>query len=150
MATREEIEHVFSGIVEAQPVELLHILQGAREGIGCVLKLLCDENKPLTSGEISQRMGVSTARVAVLLRKMSNRGYIVKQNPADDARVVLVSLTEEGRKMANAMQDEMCEHVAYIIDKMGMEKIDEFIKLSEELKSLADEKLGGSIAKNCQ
>ena len=141
MATKEQIEYVFSNFMQSQPTEFLRLLNGAKAGVGYVLKILNETDHPITAGEISDKMNVSTARVAVLLRKMINKDFIVKESDKSDARVTIVKLTDYGRQMANAMRQEMQEHLSVIIDTMGMDKINEFILLSNEIKTIAETKL---------
>lgn len=141
MATKEQINYVFINMIQSQPVEFLRLINGAKEGIGCVLKILNDEDCPVTAGEISNKMNVSTARVAVLLRKMVNKNYIIKETDKFDARITIVKLTDFGRQTANAMQSEMQEHLSTVIDSVGMDKINQFIALSNEIKEIAETKL---------
>lgn len=141
MASPEQINYVFNKLILSQPVELLQLINGANAGIGCVLKILNESDHPITAGEISKKMNVSTARVAVLLRKMLNKNYILKESDILDARVTIVKLTDFGKQTANAMQTEMQEHLSIVIDTMGMDKINQFISLSNEIKNIAETKL---------
>ncbi len=139
--TNEEINFVFSSILEAQPVELFKLINGASEGIGFVLNMLFELDHPVSAGEISDKMKVSTARVAVLLRKMKNKGFITKETDRSDARVTIVNLTEFGRQTASSMRKDMQEHLSIIIDIMGMDKVNQYISLSKEIKEIAESKL---------
>lgn len=141
MATEEQINYVFTNMIQSQPVEFLRLINGAKEGIGYVLKILNETERPVTAGEISDKMNVSTARVAVLLRKMVNKNFITKETDKCDARITIVRLTDFGRQTANAMQAEMQEHLSIVIDSMGMDKINQFIVLSNEIKEIAETKL---------
>lgn len=141
MATKEQINYVFTNLMQSQPTEFLRLLNGAKAGIGHVLKILNETDCPVTAGEISDKMNVSTARVAVLLRKMVKKNFIVKETDKFDARITIVKLTDYGRQTANAMREEMQEHISVIIDTMGMDKINEFISLSNEIKTVVETKL---------
>lgn len=141
MATQEQVNKIFSELIQSQPIELMQLLNGAKAGIGFVLNMLNSADHPVTAGEISNAMNVSTARVAVLLRKMVNKKYITKEADKSDGRITIVKLTELGKQTAAAMQREMHEHLSVIIDSLGMDKINQFIALSNEIKTVAETKL---------
>lgn len=94
MATQEQIRRIFQKMRESHPKEFFHHMDETQAGIGAVLRLLYIEKKPVTAGKISDTLGISTARVAVLLRKMESRGLIIKEKNPLDARVTIVRLTD--------------------------------------------------------
>lgn len=133
--TKEETEKLAEEFIRSRPMRFLKDVNATNAGIGLVLKLLhiSTEGK-LTAGDISESMGVSTARVAVLLKKMEKKGLIVKESDKTDARVTVVCLSEEGRKKASEMQRNMLERISTVIDKLGEDKFRQFIALSVEFK----------------
>lgn len=136
MATREEVERIAEEMVKAQPTNFLKVVNNANAGIGYVLKLLyAAENGCLTAGEISEAMGVSTARVAVLLKKTEKKGLIVRGSDSSDARVTVVRLSEEGKRAASEMKENMLRNISRVVDRVGLEKLRQFIALSVEVKN---------------
>ena len=104
MFTREETIVIIQRILESRPTKLFKPLDETRAGLHCVLRMLDREEKPLTAGQISTKMGVSSARVAVLLRKMAEKGLIVREGSPDDARKSMISLSDKGRsQIENAL-----------------------------------------------
>lgn len=140
MATKEQIEFIAEELSKAQPTNFLKIINDSNAGIGFALKLLYTAKESrLSAGEISEAMCVSTARVAVLLKKMENKGLIIKESDRTDARVTIVRLSEEGKKTAKQMRENMLKHISDVIDKIGMEKLRQFIALSVEVKAAMGE-----------
>lgn len=72
------------------------ILQDGLSGIYLVLKILSESSSPLSAGDISVSLGVSTARTAVALTTLQKKGYIKKFKPGLDARKTMVELTPAG------------------------------------------------------
>ncbi|MDE6372091.1 MAG: hypothetical protein K2L61_00955, partial [Clostridia bacterium] len=70
MADIKDVEFVFKTLSESRPTELNNRMNDTQAGIGAVLKILSETDRAVTCGEIAKRMEVSTARVAVLLKKM--------------------------------------------------------------------------------
>ncbi|MBQ8623814.1 MAG: MarR family transcriptional regulator [Oscillospiraceae bacterium] len=142
MATKEQVEFIMNEFPKAHPVNFFRIINDANAGIGFAMKLLyAAEGNRLSAGAISDAMGVSTARVAVLLKKMENKGLIVRESDEADARVTIVRLSEKGIDTARAMREKILDHISGVIDKLGMEKLEQFIALSVEVKEAMEERL---------
>ncbi len=136
MATQEQIEYIVRELPKAHPANFFKIFNDSNTGIGFAIKLLYSaEDNRLSAGAISEAMGVSTARVAVLLKKMEGKGLITRESDMTDARVTIVCLSEEGKAVAEQMQENMLKHISDVIDKVGMEKLKQFIELSVEVKA---------------
>ncbi|MCX4362569.1 MAG: MarR family transcriptional regulator [Clostridia bacterium] len=137
MADIADVELVFNKLIETQPKELNERMSDTNAGIGAVLKVLDDAKCEVTCGDIAKKMNVSTARVAVLLKKMVAKDLIKRSADSCDARIVCISLTQKGKDTINEVRDLIIEHLSRIIDELGMEKINQFIELSEEIREVA-------------
>lgn len=136
MATKEQIDFIISELPKAHPANFFKIFNDSNTGIGFAVKLLYSaEDNRLSAGAISEAMGVSTARVAVLLKKMESKGLITRESDRADARVTVVCLSEAGKTASRQMQENMLRHISYVIDRVGMEKLKQFIDLSVEVKA---------------
>lgn len=135
MATPEQIETLLKQLKKAPPSEQLQSIDKNTAGIRAILKYLSETDAKVTAGKISEHMGVSTARVTVLLKKMVAKGLIEKESDPSDARVVVVRLSEHGRQTAKAIRDNIHAQVGAMIDKVGMERMLEFAAISNEIHS---------------
>lgn len=136
MADIKDVEFVFRRLSESQPREFNSKISDTHAGIGAVLKYLDESDKRVTCGDIAKKMNVSTARVAVLLKKMAAKDLIERNIDKDDARIIYVTLTEKGRETIAQIRDLIIDHLSKIIDVMGMEKIRTYIELSDEIKKV--------------
>ncbi len=136
MATREQIEKIHSEMEKAQPVDFFRNINKTQAGVGAVLRMLYDSDGTVTAGQISEALGVSTARVAVLLKKMDSKGLITKDHKCDDARVTVVRITERGHEIVTTMRDDLFTQIGNIIDTVGEERLLEFIEISKEIKAV--------------
>ena len=135
MATPEEIRATVETLQTTHPKELFHAMDMQQAGIGAVLRLVYESREPVTAGNIAEFMGVSTARVAVLLKKMVQQELIVKEADEHDARVTVVRLTDKGRARVEKMQAHLYANIGRVIDKIGMERMEEFIAISLEIRN---------------
>lgn len=136
MASREQIELLRRQLWEAVPMEFCKQIDQKQVGMEAILQLLLEADQTLTAGMLSEAMNVSTARMAVLLRKMSEKGLIMKETHALDGRVTVVRLTEYGEAIAGKKREEALRQIGAVIDKVGMERMLEFIRISKEIKEV--------------
>lgn len=136
MATREQVEMLLAEFRKSKPSEWFQNIDKSSAGERAILQILYNAKTTVTAGNISRKMQVSTARVAVLLRKMSEKGIVEKSGDPNDARVVVVNLTEKGKTKAREMHDCVFSQVGMMIDKVGMDKMMEFASIANELHSI--------------
>ena len=63
------------------------------------------EKDGITVGEICERLMLDNGTVSPLLKKMEKSGYITRSRSAEDDRVVVITLTEQGREMQERAKD---------------------------------------------
>ncbi|MET0191373.1 MAG: MarR family transcriptional regulator [Pseudonocardia sediminis] len=66
--------------------------------------LLLDE-EPLRAARIARRCGLTAGSGTALLDRLEARGYLSRTRPADNRRVIEVTLTEAGRALGHALRD---------------------------------------------
>lgn len=141
MADRNYVISVMERLHEKPSDDVLKKFNNDNAGISCMLKYLSDVDRPVSAGEISGFMRVSTARVSVLLRKMQEKNFIVRENSSEDARRLMISLSENGRAECHRRREEMIVTFSRIIDEVGKDRMEEFISVSHRIKSIVSEEM---------
>lgn len=136
MATPAQIEELIEALRSAHPKALFQVMDETQAGIGAVLRFLYTSEETVTAGKIAEYMHVSTARVAVLLKKMAAKGLIIRQSAPGDARVTVVQLSQEGRAAVEAMRSAVRTRIGAAIDRIGMERMLEFAATARELEGV--------------
>ena len=139
MATAEEIERVLALLRASAPGERYREVGSTAMGIGAVLLFLHRAEEPVSAGQISHFMNVSTARVAVLLKKMEGKGLICTGRSAADGRVTTVRISRQGEDVFLRMERELHNKIAYLIERVGMERLVEFARISDEIQAALSE-----------
>lgn len=139
MATQEQIDTLLEQLEKAPPSEQFKSIDKNTAGMRAILRYLSETSETVTAGKISRYMNVSTARVAVLLKKMAANGLIEKENDPADARIVVVRLSEHGAEIARKVRENIHAQVGAMIDKVGMERMMEFAAISKEIHSVIRE-----------
>ncbi len=135
MATIAQIERMLAELERIHPVAFFRRMDETQAGIGAVLRLLHTSEEEITAGKISEVLNISTARVAVLIRKMAAKGLITKARSSADARVTMVGLTELGVRTVEGMRREMYQQMGLVIDAVGEERLREFLKIAAEIRA---------------
>lgn len=138
MASEEQISILLEALKNAPPSQLFQSLDASTAGMRAILIYLGEEDATVTAGMVSEYMNVSTARVAVLLKKMEAKGLIEKERDPDDARKVMVRLSPSGRALAGRVHEQINAHVEAMIDRIGMERMLEFATISKEIHSMGE------------
>lgn len=138
MAQKAQIELVLAKMKEAYPEVFFKCMDETQAGIGAVLRLLYESSGTVTAGRISDMLKVSTARVAVLIKKMSAKGLITKERGVMDARRTIVRLTARGEQVIQTMQDDLCRQIGMAIDAVGEERLLAFIETAKELQRVME------------
>lgn len=134
MATKAQIEEMLVRFERVRPAQFFKCFDETQAGIGAALRLLDEASDIVTAGKISDELNISTARVAVLLKKMAAKGLIVKEHSNDDARITVVQLTDVGASIIKEMRDEMYQQMGRVIDAVGEERLIEFIDITSEIQ----------------
>ena len=77
---------------------------------GLALSILADAETALSPNEIADRLIISRATVTGLLDSLERQDYIRRRPHPSDRRMILVEITEAGRKAANAFRPIVHQH----------------------------------------
>ena len=138
MDSDKEVLRLLQEFNSINPLEFMQKIDVQSMGIGNVLCFLMCSGKEVSAGEISEYMHVSTARVAVLLKKMADKGLITKQSDPSDGRRVMVSITDEGKAAFLEKQKEILLYGGAVVDHFGVERIEEFIESCRQIREVVD------------
>ncbi len=96
-----------------------------------IVFLVLWEKDGITVGEICDKLMLDNGTVSPLLKKMQQAGYVERKRSEDDNRVVVITLTEEGKALQERAKD-VPGKVAGCID-LPLEKAQQLYSLLYEL-----------------
>ncbi|MBP5493212.1 MAG: MarR family transcriptional regulator [Clostridiales bacterium] len=138
MISEQEVIRLLNEFNSIKPLEFVQRIDVSSMGIGNVLGFLCASGREVSAGEISDYMDVSTARVAVLMKKMLDKGLITKRVDPNDKRKVMVSITPKGKEAFEEKKKEIILYSSAIVDHFGTEKLEDFIQSCRQIKEIVD------------
>lgn len=72
--------------------------------------VLADASAPLPPNQIAERLILSRASVTSLLDSLERRGYVRRLPHTNDRRMLLIALTDSGRKVAREFRVVVHQH----------------------------------------
>ncbi|MDR0847698.1 MAG: winged helix DNA-binding protein [Propionibacteriaceae bacterium] len=108
------------------------------KGEKMILGMLLSRHEPVLPSQISQSLGLSSARTAAALGSLEGKELIVRVHDTIDHRKVYVSLTSAGKELAEAEHDRWIRDGIRIFEEMGSEDAHDLVRLMNRYFELAD------------
>ena len=132
----------FDAILRVEESSLKHVGEG-KLSISEFHTLECiggGEDNRRAVGEIAEALGVTVPTVTVCVGKLAKKGYVTKTRSEKDARVTIVELTREGRKM-NRLHRYFHEQMLYAIEEeFSNDEMEYLIRCIRKLNTFFEEK----------
>lgn len=93
----------------------------------------------VSAKEIKEKMDVSSARVAAILKSLEKKELIQRVENPEDRRMIKVNLTDKGRILAKETQDDVLNHILQIVDFLGADDAKELVRIMGRLTTLMQE-----------
>ena len=137
-AKRQASDRLFSTIPLQNPAQhfMLFVIERGSRG-----------DVPLSQGDIAKRLQLSPATVTASLRPLEKLGLIERKPDEKDLRINRVTITEEGRRMANRCRELMDELEEATFRGFSEEELRQltgyFRRMCNNLDALSQNKEGG-------
>lgn len=114
-----------------------------------ILSIL-DHRPEMSQKEIADVMEVSTATVAVTLKKLEKNGYVVKKMDAADNRINKIFLTEKGKRLVHQGFDIMNQIDLDSVKGFSEEELKLFVSFMKRYLNRLDEMMEIDYTKEIQ
>ena len=115
-----------------------HISESLR-GETFAMQYIAYHDGPVLPGEISNEMGISSARIAATLNTLEAKGLVTRRIDERDRRRILVELTEAGRQREAVHAKHMLDVMVQMLKDLGEEDAKEFLRILKKLSSRVPE-----------
>ena len=107
-------------------------------GEGAILLYLCLKQNGATAGELKNELEVGASRIANALKNLEAKGFVTREMSKKDKRLVLVYITEEGRKVFRERHRNLIQNTVYILEELGETDTREFLRLMEKMLNVSE------------
>ena len=109
------------------------------QGEDALLLQLLREGRPMLAGEIVDRLGLTSGRVANIFKRLEEKGLVERLHDEVDRRRVYVTLTEAGAACARERYDVLVACNRAVLESLGEEDARAALRLMEKsLRILQD------------
>lgn len=129
-------EMLFQQIKEGTSTPISEMLDEFNCGEIGVLSTLAFDQNPVTAGELSEKLNVTTARIARILNSLESKQYIRRKNDRTDRRKIFVTITKKGKELADSTKKEIMDKIVQVIQEVGYDEIQTYISIVLKIKSV--------------
>ena len=101
-----------------------------------VLGYLMFKCAKVSSGELSDALKVSTARMSSILNSLESKRFVKRTNDEKDKRKTLVLITNKGKETFINAENELKEHIKYLIRSIGIDDFNEYLRITKKIKNI--------------
>jgi len=110
-------------------------LNDSMQGESFVLFFVSQHKENVTPSDISNAMGITSARIAATLNGLENKGFIERRIDVEDRRRILINLTDAGKEQVKQHYETVMKTTKNMLKYLGEEDSKNFIRI---MKLLAD------------
>ena len=129
-------EMLFQQIKEGTSTPISEMLDEFNCGEIGVLSTLAFDQNPVTAGELSEKLNVTTARIARILNSLESKQYIRRKNDRIDRRKTFVTITKKGKELADSTKKEIMDKIIQVIQEVGYDEIQTYISIVLKIRSV--------------
>jgi DNA-binding MarR family transcriptional regulator len=109
---------------------------GGTMSVGYVLLNIDKDGTPST--KLGPKMGMESRSLTRTLKSMEEKGLIYKTQDENDGRLVLIHLTNDGKKYRDTSREVVLKLNEYVHENIDSDKLDTFFEVSKQINELLD------------
>jgi DNA-binding MarR family transcriptional regulator len=111
-------------------------IQEALQGEAFILDYIASHEGDVLPSEIGNKMEVSSARIATALNSLEKKGLVTRQIDTQDRRMILIAITQEGRKIAKKHQEAVLRVATKMLRLLGEHDAKEYVRIQKRLAEI--------------
>lgn len=104
-----------------------------------ILGHLISENDGVSAGELSEKLDLTTPRVASALNSLAKKGFIERSRNPIDKRIVIVNITAVGKKIMLERREEAISMAEMFLEKLGEKDATELIRIMKRINEIKNQ-----------
>ena len=114
-------------------------LNNAVHGEDFAIQYIALHDDVAVPSDIENAMSVSSARIATILGKLEDKGWITRRIDAKDRRRTILKLTKAGEERAKKSEQELLDLVENILKRLGEEDAKHYVRIMGKLTSTCND-----------
>lgn len=113
--------------------KLARLLEEGYKGMYSILRILNENKTETLAGDLAKRLDISTARIAVAIKNLEQKGYVKRKKADDDKRKVVVELLPKGEAALHAREEKLFAVLTEYMQKLTDEELACFLSVSKKM-----------------
>lgn len=97
------------------------------------------DGEKLISTQLAKLLGVTRSAISQMVNKLETAGIVKRTADKIDRKIAYIELTEEAEAVYAKERKIYCETLDKVLDRIGMEKFEQLISLTEEFSDAVEE-----------
>lgn len=98
-----------------------------------VLNYISEHEGNVTPSDISNEMGITSARIAAALNSLEKKGLILRRIDAEDRRRILIDMTDVGREQVKKHYQMILDTTTSMLRHLGEEDAKNYIRIMKKM-----------------
>lgn len=98
-----------------------------------LLRACLDSEGEITATELARRLPVDTSRISRIVTILVDRGLLRRRRLLDDRRVIMLSLSEQGRELTSRILQKVNMHDAALTEGIDEDDIRVFVSVTSRI-----------------
>jgi DNA-binding MarR family transcriptional regulator len=111
---------------------------GGTMSVGYALLNIDKDGTPST--KLGPKMGMESRSLTRTLKSMEENGLIYKTQDKNDGRLVLLHLTEDGKKYRDTAKEVVLKLNEFVHEKIDAKELETYFSVSKKINNLLDDK----------
>lgn len=90
---------------------------------------------------ISRQLNLSSGATTIMLNQLESEGYVIRVRSVDDRRIVWLSLSEEGKSLAEKIINFRNQYAADLLGVLSTDERDDFMAILKKIEQRIEERL---------
>lgn len=133
MTYRELAEDMFASVSQHPKSPMSRDFSSVTEGEHYVLGRLTTAGDGVPAGDLSRGLGLTTGRIAIILGNLERKGLVQRKSDPSDKRMVIVFITEEGKKTMNAHREHILSKMEHVLAALGENDANELVRIIKRI-----------------
>jgi len=116
-------------------------LSKAMRGEAFALQFIAQHENTVVPSDIENTMGISSARIAIVLNGLEDKGLIIRQIDPSDRRRTLLKLTPAGEEQAAKDAEQLLALATGMLEYLGENDAKEYVRIMSRLADKCDSEM---------
>jgi DNA-binding MarR family transcriptional regulator len=104
-----------------------------------VLHYISEYEGNVTPSDISNEMGITSARIAAALNGLEKKGLIIRSIDPQDRRRILIDITDSGKEQVRKHYDKVLSKTTSMLEHLGEEDAKNYIRIMRKIAEFKHE-----------